>query len=75
MEIVLGAVNPQPKPIRGLDLWFGRTLDDAAIDAIVDLVFKQTRPQGSISGDAAWRRQMAAVFARRALGAIREGGG
>lgn len=73
LEIVLGAVNPQPKPIRGLDAFRGRALDDAAIDAIADLVFKQTRPQESIAGDAAWRRQMAAVFTRRALGAVRGG--
>ncbi|GDX79853.1 carbon-monoxide dehydrogenase medium subunit [Deltaproteobacteria bacterium] len=74
IELVLGAVNPQPKPIRGLEAFLGCSLDDAAIDAIADLVFKQTRPQESIAGDAPWRRQMAAVFTRRALVAVRAAG-
>ncbi len=74
LEIVVGAVSPQPKPVRGLDAFLGRTLDAAAIDAVADLVHKQTRPQGSVHGDTAWRRQMAAVFTRRALGALAHAG-
>lgn len=69
LEIVVGAVNPQPKPIRGLDALLGRPLD---IDAVADLVYKQTRPQASTHGDVAWRRQMAAVTTRRALHALVE---
>lgn len=68
LEIVIGAVNPQPKPIRGLEAFLGAELDGPAVDAIADLVFKQTRPQGSTHGDVNWRRQMAAVFVRRGLG-------
>ncbi len=71
LEIVVGAVSPQPKPVRGLDAFVGAPLDDAAIGAIADLVHKQTRPQGSVHGDSNWRRQMAAVFTRRALTALR----
>ena len=67
LDIVVGAVNPQPKGIRGLDAYAGRALDAAAIQEIADLVHKQTRPQGSVHGDTAWRRQMAAVYTRRAL--------
>ncbi len=74
LTLVLGAVNPQPKAIRGLEAFCGHALDDAAIDAIANLVFKQTRPQWSIAGDASWRRQMAAVFTRRALVAVRGAG-
>ncbi len=68
LDIVIGAINPQPKPLRGLDVFLGKPLDAAAIDAIADLVFKQTRPQASTHGDVTWRRQMAAVFVRRGLG-------
>jgi len=67
LEIVVGAVNPQPKPIRKLTSFIGQPLDDAAIDAIAELVEKQTRPQTSVVGDAAWRRAMAGHLARRAL--------
>lgn len=70
LEIVVGAVNPQPKPVRGLDAFVGKPLDSEAISGICDLVYKQTRPQGSVHGDTAWRRQMAVVFARRGLSAL-----
>lgn len=70
LEIVVGAVNPQPKGVRGLGDFLGRPLDAAAREAIADLVFKQTRPQGSVHGDTTWRRQMAAVYTRRALAGL-----
>jgi 4-hydroxybenzoyl-CoA reductase subunit beta len=72
LDIVVGAVNPQPKPIRKLDSFLGAPLTDAAIDAIASLVEAQTRPQASITGDAGWRRTMAGVFAKRALIALRD---
>lgn len=67
LDIVIGAVNPQPKPVRGLEAHLGRAMDGENIAAIADLVYKQTRPQASAHGDTAWRRQMAAVLVRRAL--------
>ena len=67
LEIVVGAVNPQPKGVRGLDAFLDQPLDAETIARIADLVYKQTRPQGSTHGDTAWRRQMAAVYTRRAL--------
>lgn len=67
LELVVGAVSPQPKPVRGLEAFLGAPLDAPAIGAIADLVHKQTRPQGSVHGDANWRRQMVAVHTRRAL--------
>jgi 4-hydroxybenzoyl-CoA reductase subunit beta len=70
LQIVVGAANPQPKPVRGLDAFLGRPLDMAAIEAIADLVYKQTRPQAAVHGDPAWRRQMASVFTRRGLAAL-----
>lgn len=73
LTIVVGAVNPQPKPVRGLEAFLGRPLDEPAIQAVADLVHKQTRPQGSVHGDVNWRRQMAAVFTRRALTALAAG--
>jgi CO/xanthine dehydrogenase FAD-binding subunit len=63
----VGAVNPQPKPIRKLDSFIGQPLTDTAIDEIAALTEKQTRPQTSITGDAGWRRSMAGIFTARAL--------
>jgi len=73
LEMVVGAVNPQPKPIRKLDAFIGQPLDDAAIDGIAELVEKQTRPQSSVVGDTAWRRSMAGHFARQAMSQLRTG--
>jgi 4-hydroxybenzoyl-CoA reductase subunit beta len=67
LEIVIGAANPQPKPIRGLDAFLGAPVDDAVASAVADLVYKQTRPQAAVHGDVAWRRQMAAVYTRRGM--------
>ncbi|MBM4366316.1 MAG: FAD binding domain-containing protein [Deltaproteobacteria bacterium] len=70
LEMVVGAANPQPKPVRGLEALVGQPLSPASIEAIADLVYKQTRPQGSVHGSEAWRRQMARVMARRGLEAL-----
>jgi len=67
LDIVVGAVNPQPKPIRKLESFLNQPLTDDAIQQISALVEKQTRPQSSITGDAGWRRSMAGIFAKRAL--------
>jgi len=72
LEMVVGAVNPQPKPIRKLEPFIGAPLSDEAIDEIAALVAKQTRPQKSVVGDADWRRSMAGHFARRALRKLRD---
>lgn len=73
LEIVVGAANPQPKPVRGLDAVLGQPMDEARATAVADMVHKQTRPQGSVHGDVAWRRQMASVFTRRGLLALAAG--
>ncbi len=72
LEIVIGAASPQPKPLRGLEAFLGRPLGDEDVQEIATLAHKQTRPQDSVHGGAAWRRQMAAVFVRRGLTQLRE---
>ena len=73
LEIVIGAINPAPKPLRGLEPFLGRPLGAGAISEIAELAQKQTRPQGSVSGDAAWRRHMAVVYVKRGLEALAAG--
>ena len=72
LDIVVGAVNPQPKPIRKLDGFVGSDLTDDAVNAIGALVEKQTRPQRSIVGEPDWRRRMAGHFTRSALKDLRD---
>ena len=70
LSIVVGAANPKPKPVKGLDAFFGTVLNEEAIDSIAALVQKQTRPQAAVHGDVNWRRAMANVFVARALGEL-----
>ncbi len=72
LDIVIGAINPQPKPLRKLDPYLGTPLTDAICDQIAALAQKQSRPNEAVIGDTSWRRDMAGVFARRALDAIRQ---
>jgi 4-hydroxybenzoyl-CoA reductase subunit beta len=71
LEIVVGAASPQPKLLRGVDAFLGRPMDDAAVMDIAALAHRQTRPLDSVHGGAAWRRQMASVFAARGLRELR----
>ncbi|MCB9796236.1 MAG: FAD binding domain-containing protein [Alphaproteobacteria bacterium] len=73
LEIVVGAINPQPKPVRKLEAFLGKPLDAEAIEAIGELVAKQTRPQTSVAGDPSWRRAMAGILTRRALAELAAG--
>lgn len=70
LEIVVGAANPQPKPVRKLDPFLGRPLAPADIDGIAALVQQQTRPNEAVHGSVDWRRSMAGVLTRRALTAM-----
>ena len=72
LAVVVGAANPAPKPIRGLDAYLGKDLDETALEEISRLVMKQTRPQDAVQGESAWRRAMAGIFVRRALLELRD---
>lgn len=74
LQIVIGAVNPQPKALPGLERLTEGPLDDQAIEQIADLAHAKTRPQGSVHGDTAWRRQLTRVFVRRLLRGLRDQG-
>ncbi len=72
LEIVVGAINPQPKPLTGLAAFHGQGLTDDVIDQIGEIAYKRSRPQGSVHGDTAWRRTMAKVLVTRALRLLRD---
>lgn len=72
LEIVVGAVNPQPKPVKGLEPFLHQPLTGSVIDEICDITYKRTRPQASVQADPAWRRGLTRVLVRRALHKLRD---
>ena len=72
LQIVIGAINPQPKVLPGLAPFQGAPLDDDTIAAIGELAHKRSRPQASVPGDPTWRRSMARVLVTRALSRLRD---
>ncbi len=71
LEVVVGAMMPQPKRLKHMHKAVGQTLSDALIDDLAEHGFKQVRPQASIHGSPQWRRHMARVELARGLRAIR----
>ena len=72
LDIVVGAINPQPKPIRKLEAFCNRPLTDALITELAEVVYKRSRPVAAVHGDPQWRRTMASVTARRVLLELRD---
>ena len=71
LDVVIGAMMPQPKRLKHMDKAVGQVLDDALIDELSAHGFKQVRPQTSIHGSPQWRRHMARVELARGLRALR----
>ncbi len=67
LEVVMGALLPQPRRLRHLDGFLGHRLDAALIDAVADHARRQARPQPQVHSDPEWRRQVIPVEVRRAL--------
>ncbi len=72
LDIVVGAANPQPKPVRKLEPYLGQPLTEDAVEAIAALVVKQTRPNEAVQGDPQWRRGVAGIYAARSLRELRD---
>ncbi|MEO0605576.1 MAG: FAD binding domain-containing protein [Myxococcota bacterium] len=73
LTVVLGAMLPQPKVLRGTDALVGAAISDEAAEAFAERAFKQARPQPQIHGDPEWRRQLARVETHRGLIELRPG--
>ena len=71
LRVVVGAVMPAPKPVRGVEEAVGGRLEDAVIEALAASAQKSIRPQRTVQGDVGWRRQMVGVEVRRGLVALR----
>lgn len=71
LRVAIGATNPQPKVLPGLEAFVGQPLDEQRIQAVAEIAWMRTRPQGSLTGDVAWRRQVTRVFVSRLLRRLR----
>jgi len=71
LEVVIGAMMPQPKRLKHMDKAVGQVLDDALIEDLATHGFKQVRPQTNIHGSPQWRRHMARIELARGLRALR----
>jgi len=71
LDIVVGAINPQPRPIRKLESFLNQPLTDARIQALSEVVYKRSRPVAAVHGEPRWRRTMAAISTRRAMVELR----
>ena len=71
LEVVLGALLPQPRRLRHMERAIGEVLQDPLIEQLAEHGYKQARPQPQLHGDVAWRRQMVRVEVARALRSLR----
>lgn len=71
LDIVIGAMLPQPRVLRHVDQAVGQRLTDDLIQQLAEHAFKQARPQAQVHGSPDWRRLMARVEVRRALTTLR----
>ncbi len=73
LTVVLGAMLPQPKVLKGTDELVGAPITDEAAIAFAERAFKQARPQPQIHGEPEWRRLLARVETLRGLLELRPG--
>jgi len=65
LRVALTAVNPYPQLVTGTDAFRGQPLDDAALDALRELVRSQARPMKTTTVAPWYRRRVVGALARR----------
>ncbi len=65
-KMVISALAARPHPIKRLEAFAGRGLDETAIAELAQIAHKQCHPLTNINVDPGWRREMIPVFVRRA---------
>jgi 4-hydroxybenzoyl-CoA reductase subunit beta len=67
-RLVVSALAAKPRTVGGLDaLVQGKALDEAAIEAVAQVAYKQCKPVINIPYDDDYRHEMVPVFVRRAM--------
>ena len=64
-HLVVSALAARPKKVR-TDFLLGKAFDDAALDELCTFARKVCTPMTNIADDPAWRKDMVAVYVRRA---------
>ncbi len=65
LTIALTGVSSYPKIVKGLDDYAGKPLDEAALDALRDIVRGQAKPMRTTTVAPWYRRRVAGALARR----------
>jgi 4-hydroxybenzoyl-CoA reductase subunit beta len=69
LSVVASALAARPKRVSAAKgLAVGRAPADVPVDAVAEATFAECRPLPNVDPETEWRRQMARVLARRALG-------
>jgi len=71
IRTVISALGARPHAVGGLERFRGRSLDDALVNEVAQIAFKQCHPLTNINVDPGWRREMIPVFVRRAFAQAR----
>ena len=72
-DICITALGARPIHVKRLDaLYQGQTLDDSTIDALAQAALKRCKPLTNIASDPSYRREMIAVYVRRAFRLARD---
>ena len=58
-------MNPYPHVVKGTDGFIGKTLDDAALDEIREMVRSQAKPMQTTTVRPWYRRRVVGALARR----------
>lgn len=67
-SVVVGVLGAKPRVVSGLESVQGKPLSDPALArAVADAVHKQCKPLENVPYEAPYRRQMLAVYTRRAI--------
>ncbi len=72
VKMVISALAARPHPVKRLEAFIGRPLDDQTIGELGQVAHKQCHPLTNINVDPGWRREMIPVFVRRAWQAARQ---
>ncbi|HHO49576.1 MAG TPA: 4-hydroxybenzoyl-CoA reductase subunit beta [Deltaproteobacteria bacterium] len=73
LQVVIGAMLPQPRPVPGLHALIGEALTDEVCEAIAEKAYKAARPQPQLHGEPSWRRHLCRIETRRGLQQLRSG--
>jgi len=68
VRLLLGAVAPAPLSVRGVSVLVGKPIEGAALDTACAAAASECKPISDIRGSESYRRTVASVIARRALG-------